>query len=125
MGKKREGDIMKVPYLDLKSQYLSIKEEINKEVLDTLKSSNYSLGPKVEIFEKNFSAYCNSKYAVGGETIRVFKELLSVNFDDILQLKISNQLRFKVLNFLIDYFNIHLPRFGNIKSIAILHEIFH
>ena len=31
MGKKREGDIMKVPYLDLKLQYLSIKEEINKE----------------------------------------------------------------------------------------------
>ena len=65
MGKKRGGDIMKVPYLDLKLQYLSIKDEINKEVLDTLKSSSYSLGPKVEIFEQNFSAYCNSKYAVG------------------------------------------------------------
>ena len=51
MGKKREGDLMKVPYLDLKLQYLSIKEEINKEVLDTLKSSSYSLGPKVEAFE--------------------------------------------------------------------------
>ena len=65
MGKKREGNLMKVPYLDLKSQYLSIKEEINKEVLDTLKSSSYSLGPKVEAFEKNFSAYSNSKYTVG------------------------------------------------------------
>ena len=51
MGKKREGNLMKVPYLDLKSQYLSIKEEINKEVLDTLKSSSYSLGPKVEAFD--------------------------------------------------------------------------
>ena len=56
---------MKVPFLDLKSQYLSIKKEINKEVLDTLNSSNYSLGPKVELFEKNFSKYCNTKYAVG------------------------------------------------------------
>ena len=56
---------MKVPYLDLKSQYLSIKEEINKEVLDTLKSSSYSLGPKVEAFERNFSTYSNSKYTVG------------------------------------------------------------
>jgi len=65
MGKKREGDLMKVPYLDLKLQYLSIKEEINKEVLNTLKSSSYSLGPKVESFENNFSAYCNSKYTVG------------------------------------------------------------
>ncbi len=56
---------MKVPFLDLKSQYLSIKKEINKEVLDTLNSSNYSLGPKVEAFEKNFSKYCNTKYTVG------------------------------------------------------------
>ena len=30
---------MKVPYLDLKLQYLSIKEEINNEALDTFKSS--------------------------------------------------------------------------------------
>ena len=65
MGKKRKRKLMKVPFLDLKSQYLSIKKEINKEVLDTLNSSNYSLGPKVEAFEKNFSKYCNTKYSVG------------------------------------------------------------
>ena len=51
---------MKVPYLDLKLQYLSIKEEINKEVLDTLKSSSNSLGPKVEALEINKSTAKNS-----------------------------------------------------------------
>ena len=81
-----------------------------------------------EFFDIESGCFCensNSKYAVGGETIRAFKELLGINFDDIVQIKISNTLRIKVLDFLIDYFNIHLPRFGKIKSIAVLHEIFH
>ena len=81
-----------------------------------------------EFFDMESGCFCensNSRYAVGGDTIIVFKELLDLNYDDIVQIKISNRLRIKVLDFLIDYFNIHLPRFGNIKSIAVLHEIFH
>ena len=99
----------------------------------TLLSDQLGFYPNLMCQEKEFfdiesGCFCensNSKYTVGGETVRAFKELLGINFDDIVQIKISNTLRIKVLDFLIDYFNIHLPRFGNIKSIAILHEIFH
>ena len=99
----------------------------------TLLSDQLGFYPNLMCQEKEFfdiesGCFCensNSKYAVGGETVRVFKELLVINFDDIVQIKISNTLRIKVLDFLIDYFNIHLPRFGKIKSIAVLHEIFH
>ena len=99
----------------------------------TLLSDQLGFYPNLMCQEKEFfdiesGCFCensNSKYAVGGETVRVFKELLGTNFDDIVQIKISNTLRIKVLDFLIDYFNIHLPRFGKIKSIAVLHEIFH
>ena len=99
----------------------------------TLLSDQLGFYPNLMCQEKEFfdiesGCFCensNSKYAVGGETIRAFKELLGINFDDIVQIKISNTLRIKVLDFLIDYFNIHLPRFGKIKSIAVLHEIFH
>ena len=56
---------MKIPFLDLKSQYLSIKKEIDREVLQTLRSTNYSLGPKVRLFEENFSKFCNSKFTIG------------------------------------------------------------
>ena len=99
----------------------------------TLLSDQLGFYPNLMFQEKEFfdiesGCFCensNSKYAVGGETVRVFKELLGINFDDIVQIKISNTLRIKVLDFLIDYFNIHLPRFGKIKSIAVLHEIFH
>ena len=99
----------------------------------TLLSDQLGFYPNLMCQEKEFfdiesGCFCensNSKYAVGGETVRAFKELLGINFDDIVQIKISNTLRITVLNFLIDYFNIHLPRFGKIKSIAVLHEIFH
>ena len=99
----------------------------------TLLSDQLGFYPNLMCQEKEFfdiesGCFCensNSKYAVGGETVRVFKGLLRINFDDIAQIKISNTLRIKVLDFLIDYFNIHLPRFGKIKSIAVLHEIFH
>lgn len=99
----------------------------------TLLSDQLGFYPNLMCQEKEFfdiesGCFCensNSKYVVGGETIRVFKELLVINFDDIVQIKISNTIRIKVLDFLIDYFNIHLPRFGKIKSIAVLHEIFH
>ena len=99
----------------------------------TLLSDQLGFYPNLMCQEKEFfdiesGCFCensNSKYVVGGETVRAFKELLGINFDDIVQIKISNTLRITVLNFLIDYFNIHLPRFGKIKSIAVLHEIFH
>lgn len=99
----------------------------------TLLSDQLGFYPNLMCQEKEFfdiesGCFCensNSKYAVGGETVGAFKELLGINFDDIVQIKISNTLRIKVLDFLIDYFNIHLPRFGKIKSIAVLHEIFH
>lgn len=99
----------------------------------TLLSDQLGFSPNLMRMEKEFfdmesGCFCensDSRYAVGGETIIVFKKLLNLNFDDLVQIKISNRLRIKVLDFLIDYFNIHLPRFGNIKSIAVLHEIFH
>ena len=99
----------------------------------TLLSDQLGFYPNLMCQEKEFfdiesGCFCensNSKYAVGGDTVRAFKELLAINFDDIVQIKISKTLRIKVLDFLIDYFNIHLPRFGKIKSIAVLHEIFH
>ncbi len=54
-----------IPYLDLKTQYLSIKKQVDKKILNTLKSTNYSLGPEVERFEKSFSTYCNTKFTIG------------------------------------------------------------
>ena len=45
-----------VKFLDLQSQYRSIKNEIDEAVIAVLESSNYVLGPRVEAFECDFAA---------------------------------------------------------------------
>ncbi len=55
---------MKVPFLDLKAQYELIKEEVNNGILNVLETNSYILGPQVEKFEKDFAAFCNTKYCI-------------------------------------------------------------
>ena len=49
----------RVPYLDLKAQYQSIKPEIDAAVARVLDSCQFILGPEVAAFEKEFAAYCD------------------------------------------------------------------
>jgi dTDP-4-amino-4,6-dideoxygalactose transaminase len=56
---------MKVPLLDLKSQYQSIKKEILKVTEEIFESQYFILGPWVETLEKEIAGYCLSKHAVG------------------------------------------------------------
>ena len=50
--------------VDLESQYLKIKNEIDKGVLDTIKSTKYINGPKVHNFVENFKNYIKSDYVI-------------------------------------------------------------
>jgi dTDP-4-amino-4,6-dideoxygalactose transaminase len=59
---------MTVPFLDLKAQYASIKNEVDEAVLRVLASTTYVLGPEVEAFEKEFAARHNVKHAVAVNT---------------------------------------------------------
>jgi len=56
---------MKVPILDLKAQYASIKAELEPKVLEILSSGGFVLGPEVEGLEKELAAYLGCRYAVG------------------------------------------------------------
>lgn len=53
-----------VPFLDLKTQYQSIKQEIDTAVLDVLGSTQYALGPRVADFETKFAAHSGTKHAI-------------------------------------------------------------
>src|SRR5208282_652204 len=50
----------KVPYLDLKAQYRSIKPEIDAAISRVLESSEFVLGVEVAGFEREFAAYCEA-----------------------------------------------------------------
>ena len=56
---------MKVPLLDLKLQYQTIKEEVLKVTEEIFESQYFILGPRVEVLEKEIAKYCSSKHAVG------------------------------------------------------------
>jgi len=56
---------MKVPFLDLKAQYLSMKDEIHVAIQQVLDATAFAGGPFVTRFEKEFAAFCGTKHAVG------------------------------------------------------------
>jgi dTDP-4-amino-4,6-dideoxygalactose transaminase len=56
---------MKVPLLDLKSQYKTIKDDVLKVVEEIFESQYFILGPHVEALEKEIAGYCRTRYAVG------------------------------------------------------------
>ena len=56
---------MKVPLLDLKAQYATIRDEIEPAVKDVFESQYFILGPTVAAFEEEVAAYCGAKHAIG------------------------------------------------------------
>ena len=55
---------MKVPFLDLKTQYETIQYEVNAAIQQVISKTAFAGGPFVEQFEKEFAAFCNCKYAI-------------------------------------------------------------
>jgi len=56
---------MKVPLLDLKPQYHSLKKELDDAILRVAESQYFILGPEVENMEKEFCQYLGCKHAIG------------------------------------------------------------
>jgi dTDP-4-amino-4,6-dideoxygalactose transaminase len=56
---------MKIPILDLKPQYASIKAEIHAAIDQVLESGAFIMGPDVKQFETEVAAYLGVKHAIG------------------------------------------------------------
>lgn len=59
---------MTVPLVDLKKQYLAIKDEILDAVARVFESTQFVLGEEVAAFEEEFAAYCGTRFAVAVNT---------------------------------------------------------
>jgi dTDP-4-amino-4,6-dideoxygalactose transaminase len=54
-----------IPFVDLKAQYHSIKQEVDAAIADVLENSAFILGKHVAAFEEEFAAFCQTKFAIG------------------------------------------------------------
>ena len=57
-----------IPFVDLKAQYVSIKEEVNAAIQGVLDTCQFTLGSEVVAFEKEFAAYSQAKHGMGVNT---------------------------------------------------------
>jgi len=56
---------MKIPMVDLQGQYQLLKKEIDRVVMDVMKSGWFIMGPNVKAFEEEAADYCEARFAVG------------------------------------------------------------
>jgi dTDP-4-amino-4,6-dideoxygalactose transaminase len=54
-----------VSFLNLKSSYLELKDEFDEAYLRLMNSGNYILGEEVELFEKEYASFLDTKYCIG------------------------------------------------------------
>jgi len=53
-----------IPFVDLKAQYHSIKEEIDAAIARVLESSQFVLGDEVAALEEEFAAFCSALHGI-------------------------------------------------------------
>lgn len=56
---------MEVPFVDLKAQYQSIKNDIDFAIAQVIEDCSFVGGKHLESFEKNFAAYIGARHAIG------------------------------------------------------------
>ena len=54
-----------IPFVDLKAQYDSIKDEIDEAIQNVLNNTSFIMGEELERFEEEFALFCNTKHAIG------------------------------------------------------------
>ncbi|MBI3038562.1 DegT/DnrJ/EryC1/StrS family aminotransferase, partial [bacterium] len=77
---------MPIPFVDLKAQYFSIKEEIDKAISAVLQESAFIGGRYLKSFEQNFAGYLGLKHCIGvgngTDAISIALRSLGVKKDD-------------------------------------------
>ena len=71
---------MRVPYVDLQSQYAQIKNAVNRKISALMKRGDFILGQDVVEFERSFTKFLNVGYGLGvnSGTDALFLGLLSL-----------------------------------------------
>ncbi len=77
---------MHVPFVDLKAQYASLKDELDRAILDAVAETAFIAGGRVTKFEHEFAAYLGAEHCVavgnGTDAIEIALEALGIGEGD-------------------------------------------
>lgn len=65
MGSSVTQQVRKVPLLDLRAQYATIRDEVRGVVEQVLESQTFILGPEVDSLEREIAAYTGASHTIG------------------------------------------------------------
>jgi len=75
-----------IPFVDLKAQYLSIKEDIDKAIQDVIDQTAFIGGAPIKQFEAAFAAYIGTKHCIacgnGTDSIEIILKAMNIGADD-------------------------------------------
>jgi len=121
-------------YLEYSLQYLDATQNIaNFHLLFLLKLTRYlGFQPEKSLIEANyfnlldgvFQEIPTNDYCIEGNNVDLLKNLLGIEFDDLLNIKLNQALRTDFLKMLLVYFELHIEGFRKPKSLGVLNEIF-
>lgn len=77
---------MKIPFVDLKANYLSIKKEIDDAVANVIDNTAFIKGSELELFEKNWAEMCGAGFCIGTSngtsSLELILRALEIDHDD-------------------------------------------
>ncbi|GAB1446660.1 MAG: DegT/DnrJ/EryC1/StrS family aminotransferase [Cyclobacteriaceae bacterium] len=77
---------MNIPFVDLKTQYLSIKQEIDKAIFEVLNDANFIGGEQIGDFESKFASLYGVKHVIGvangTDAIYIVLKMLGIGVGD-------------------------------------------
>ncbi len=77
---------MKINFIDLHKQYLGLKRQIDSAISRVITSSAFIGGKDVELFEREFAAYCEAKHCIavnsGTDALRAICHVLGIGPGD-------------------------------------------
>jgi dTDP-4-amino-4,6-dideoxygalactose transaminase len=72
---------MNIPFVDLKAQYRTIADDVNRAMAEVVENTDFVLGRAVNQFEEAFAAYCDADYAIGVDSGYSALELIVRAYD--------------------------------------------
>ena len=82
----RKLNKMKVPFVDLHRQYLSIKDQIDQAIADTITKTAFIGGESIKAFEKAFASFIGTEYCIacanGTDSLEILLKSMGVGRGD-------------------------------------------